>query len=517
MGNLHDHLQQAGQFGPAQYLMIVACIASQMVCGWMGEMPVFFAIDVPFQCVKNSTADIFVIDIMQSSGNDSNSFDSVCSEHCDTIRYKSEPSSIISQFDLACGEGPTLVSTANSAYWVGFLTGCLASGTPADVFGRRIVSLFSSVILLIVTWLLAFCSNIYEFIAVRFFCGLSYCPLSTAGYILVAEWCDKEKFALVAMTAFVVIGIGQVLCGAVAYVFVHSWKTQVFIAGSTLIVVWFLYFFLVPESPVWLYQAKKYKKCEKVLRTVGKRNGKNVENLVVEPEESEKDEQKSSDEDEIFLIGRETSKISKNSEQKETFVDLFRTAKASLLMVTNMASWFSMILVYYGLSFSASSLKGNIYTNCVLLGLAETPAWFVCFAMDFFGRKKTVCFCMLLSSLACLSIPLVDNIDKMSLVAALLGKMLATSASNLLYVYTPEQLPTLLRTTGLSICSASARLAPISAPYFIQMRKVSPYIPYSTFAASGFLSTFLCLLFQVETLHRPMPHTLQEYYSLAAT
>ena len=72
----------------------------------------------------------------------------------------------------------------------------------------------------------------------------------------------------------------------------------------------------------------------------------------------------------------------------------------------------------------------------------------------------------------------------------------------------------MLRISGMSLCWAAARLAPISAPFIIQFHHVSQYIPYGAFASCGTAAVLLCLAFQIETLEKPMPQTLEDFFEL---
>ncbi|XP_075243814.1 solute carrier family 22 member 15-like [Convolutriloba macropyga] len=526
--SLEQSLETMGMFGRAQFLIIAVGFIAQIYIGWPSVIAVFVAIDVDFQCVS---ADVNETNITE--------YDNQCEEGCEKYVYRSTPSSLVSEFDLACGKGPTLVSTVNSAFWVGFFLSCLFMGTLADMFGRRTVSLITCLIYCIFSASLPFVGNIYEFIVLRFFCGMFHYPLTCVLFILVAEWVDRQKFGKIGMTSSVLFGLGEAMAALMGYLLRDSWRNQLFAVTGFLVFVLLIIFVIVPESAKWLFQVGNINKCERVMKKVAKINGNRFDGLVTEdcerPSYNQDDSSLSDEnpfapsndgdtsnyyEDEVYasttkLIRPSSSNLEISTSEKPRVLALFGTRRSCLLMLTNLFTFFSSCMVYFGLAFGVSSISGDIYINSALLALIELPAWFVVLAMDYFGRKPTLLFCLLICSCACTGIPITNQfIPSTSIVLALIGKLLATGAFDLLFVFIPEQSPTVLRTTGLSINSGAARIGTIIGPYIIQAGSISDYIPYGFFAICGYISFVLCCFFQVETLNRGMPQTIEQYYAL---
>ena len=153
-------LYDVGYFGSAQYFMILTNIFVQIFVGWPAVISVFFAIDVPFRCQNLNYSQHTLIGLRSFSQLSSN-FDNQCRENCEKYIYESSPSSIVSDFDLACGSRPTLTSAAVSAFWFGFFLSCFASGPLSDGVGRRLTSLVSCSFYLIIsgTYLVEDCTT----------------------------------------------------------------------------------------------------------------------------------------------------------------------------------------------------------------------------------------------------------------------------------------------------------------------------------------------------------------------
>ena len=92
-------------------------------------------------------------------------------------------------------------------------------------------------------------------------------------------------------------------------------------------------------------------------------------------------------------------------ERERTGIDLSR----SLVMFY---CWLVTTLCYYGLTFMATDLTGNFFSDYSLLIFVEIPAHFYCIlALDRIGRKPILSFSLILSGLCCIVAAFVDSIS----------------------------------------------------------------------------------------------------------
>lgn len=74
-------------------------------------------------------------------------------------------------------------------------------------------------------------------------------------------------------------------------------------------------------------------------------------------------------------------------------------------------NWLVTTLCYYGLTFMATDLTGNFFSDYSLLIFVEIPAHFYCiFALDRIGRKPILSFSLILSGVCCIVAAFVDGI-----------------------------------------------------------------------------------------------------------
>ena len=157
----------------------------------------------------------------------------------------------------------------------------------------------------------------------------------------------------------------------------------------------------------------------------------------------------------------ETLESDSDDESKPTFLDLFRP-RLMLFRSSNMFyQWFSVTMCYYGLSFASVNLLGDPYTNAALSYFIEIPGYIFCIAvMDCWGRRPILSFCQLVSGIACIGAGLLSGNEELKILQvflSLIGKFGASACFAIVYVYTAELFPTVIRNTAIGACSTIAR------------------------------------------------------------
>ncbi|XP_030425796.1 solute carrier family 22 member 15-like isoform X5 [Gopherus evgoodei] len=172
-------------------------------------------------------------------------------------------------------------------------------------------------------------------------------------------------------------------------------------------------------------------------------------------------------------------------------------------------------LVYYGLTFSAGELGGNLYLNVALYGLIEVPAFPLCMFFiekSWSGRRKTTTSFLIFAGFACIfTIFLPDNSGFFfsPTLLALCGKLTISAAFNIVYIYTSELYPTVVRNAGLGVCSMTCRFGGVLAPFVPSMKTLNPSVPFMVFGISGVSAGFLTLLLP-ETLNKPIAESIED-------
>ena len=184
----------AGTLGKGQLPVILGTIFMLFYAGWQSVLPVFVAIDVPFRCNKSLSEGL---ELVPSDSDDS--YDSKCIDRCEHYDYDSSLSSIIKDFDLACGDRKFLATLSNAAYWTSYLISCFFTGYLGDRFGRKTVNIFVIFLFCLFSTVSVFSPNIWFYIAMRFLCGFGDGGFVAMSFMILVESVDRERLALICM------------------------------------------------------------------------------------------------------------------------------------------------------------------------------------------------------------------------------------------------------------------------------------------------------------------------------
>uniref|UniRef100_A0A1B0BDQ4 Major facilitator superfamily (MFS) profile domain-containing protein n=1 Tax=Glossina palpalis gambiensis TaxID=67801 RepID=A0A1B0BDQ4_9MUSC len=150
---------------------------------------------------------------------------------------------------------------------------------------------------------------------------------------------------------------------------------------------YFLYLFVMPESPRWLLMRGRLEEALKVLQTMARVNGHEFPADIKSRLEAQISRDKLKEKKKHINVG---------------LPDLCRTPNMRLKTILITLSWFANETVYLGLSYYGPSLGSNQYLSFFLSAVVEIPSYLVCwFLMDCWGRRWPLSLSMILGGLAC--------------------------------------------------------------------------------------------------------------------
>lgn len=260
-------------------------------------------------------------------------------------------------------------------------------------------------------------------------------------------------------------------------------------------VTYFLYMFILPESPRWLLMRGRLEEALKILEKMAKVNGKEFP---------------------IDFKTKLESRILKEKDHPKKIVDvsvfdLFRTPNMRLKTILITLSWFANETVYLGLSYYGPSLGSNQYVSFFLSAAVEIPSYLFCWVlMDRWGRRWPLCLSMILGGLSCVITVLIPDEDVTeTLVLFLVSKAFLSASFLIIYPFAGELYPTVVRGVGIGISSYVGGLGLIVIPFITYLGKENLKLPL---VIMGFLSVMggLTGLRLPETLNSRLPQTVEE-------
>ncbi|KAJ8315587.1 hypothetical protein KUTeg_007737, partial [Tegillarca granosa] len=370
-----------------------------------------------------------------------------------------------SKTNLVCKDA-LKTSHAQMIFYFGVLLGDFLFGVIADWVGRKKSLYIALIILIASSFAVAWIPNYVGFVILQFIIGGTSHGAFVVCCVLGLELVGPTKRVWVGLVIQGFFATGLVYLAGIGY-FVQQWQyidiavaiPCIFylpaISGNRLL--------LIPESPRWLISQGRRYEANNIIRKAAKVN------KVVLPEN---------------LIDSRTTERSPQGQIWHLF-----TSK--------------VFLMYYGVTMNSGNIGGNFFLNFFLFACMEYPAYAIAiFFLDKVGRKKLHCACMILA------------LYPLTLTLALIGKLGASAAFGIIYVFSAELFPTVVRNAGMGTSSCVARIGGMLAPYIAKSGSLvggnfGKALPLVIFGAFSISAGLLCLLLP-ETLNQKLPDTLEE-------
>ncbi|KAL8562536.1 hypothetical protein ACOMHN_045801 [Nucella lapillus] len=408
--------------------------------------------------------------------------------------------SIVSEWDLVC-EDQGLAGLATTVYFGGVMMGGLLFGFLSDLVGRRPIMLLTLYLPVAVGLGMAFTPSFHLFVLLRFLQGMLMQGLQTSTYVLAMEFFVPGQRPMVAAVIECFWGASIMALPGLAFA-LPDWR-HLQIAVSLPSVLLLFYICVIPESLRWLLLKRRMEEAEKLVRKMSSFNGIPVPQAVWE------------------VVRKEADKLAGVAEEKFHFVHLFRTPRLRRRTILLFYIWLTITAGYYGLTLSIVSLPGNKYVNFFISGAVEFVHYALSmWVMNKFGRKKPLLVCFLAAGVCCIvaaSIPRGTAEDEylkhVSTAFAIVGRFFMAGLFSIIFVYTTELYPTVIRNIGMGACLFWARLGGVMAPIINELGAGAVVrVPIMVFGCMMLLGGLLLLLLP-ETHKRKLPDVIADVES----
>ncbi|XP_027630949.1 solute carrier family 22 member 16 isoform X2 [Tupaia chinensis] len=401
-------------------------------------------------------------------------------------------STVVTEWNLVCHRR-WFAQLIQPGFMLGVMLGSLIFGYLADRRGRRPVLWSTGIGMFLFGITVAFTTDYYSFMGARFFLAMMTSGYVVVVFVYVTEIIGMKSRTWASMQLHSFFAIGAVLVALTAYVVRTWWLYQLIL--STVTIPFIMCCWILPETPFWLLSKGRYREAQNVVDMIARWNGTRSYKL------SE-------------LLSLDLSEFTHNKPsktEKHSLCELFRDCDITTRTLILWLVWFTASLGFYTLALNTYSLGGNEYLNFFLLGLAEIPAYtLVCICIDRVGRRNAMVFFLFSSSLTCgLIVVIPQNYYPWGLVASLTGKFAIGAVFGLIYLYTAELYPTVVRCLAVGSSSMVCRVANILVPFTVFLSSIWIFIPQLCVGILACLSGLLTLSLP-ETFRKPLETTWKE-------
>ncbi|XP_047634542.1 solute carrier family 22 member 5 isoform X1 [Phacochoerus africanus] len=398
-------------------------------------------------------------------------------------------STIVTEWNLVC-EDDWKAPLTISLFFGGVLVGSFISGQLSDRFGRKNVLFVTMGMQTGFSFLQVFSKN-YEMFAVLFFLvGMGQISNYVAAFVLGTEILGKSvRIIFSTLGVCVFYAFGYMLLPLFAY-FIRDWRMLLLaltVPGLLCVVLWWF----IPESPRWLISQGRFQEAEVIIRKAAGING------IVAPS--------------TIFDSSELQDLSSKKQQSHSILDLLRTRNIRMVTIMSIILWMTISVGYFGLSLDTPNLHGDVFLNCFLSALVEVPAYVLAWLLlRHLPRRYSMATALFLGGSVLLFVQLVPpDLYYLATVLVMVGKFGITAAFSMVYVYTAELYPTVVRNMGVGVSSTASRLGSILSPYFIYLGAYDRFLPYILMGSLTILTAILTL-FLPESFGTPLPDTIDQ-------
>uniref|UniRef100_A0A6M2DLM1 Putative synaptic vesicle transporter sv2 major facilitator superfamily n=1 Tax=Xenopsylla cheopis TaxID=163159 RepID=A0A6M2DLM1_XENCH len=410
-----------------------------------------------------------------------------CTEYVFDNKYYQSSRAI--EWNMVCSRR-WMGAIAQMTYMFGVFTGAVTLGGLADRIGRKAVFCWSALLQLVLGVGVAFVPEYISFLVVRFLYGVFGSAGSyITGFVLTMELVGASKRTVCGI-AFQAAFAGGVMLVAAWGALIHDRQIlQVVygLHGALLIVHWWL----MDESPRWLWMQGRAREAVLIVQRALEMNKRGLSLDV------------------SYYVSK--GKVVSHDDGPSAGVsDLFKTPNLRKKTLNVCLCWFANSLVYYGLSLSAGKLYGNPFLILFIMGLVEFPNYIATvFLMDRLGRRSLISGFMIAGGICCIVAAYIEQGSTAATSIVMLGKLFIAGSFAIIYIYSAELFPTVVRNSALGLGSMCARLSGALTPLITLLDSFDPTIPAVIFGVISLVSGLLCLILP-ETTGQPMPQSLND-------
>ncbi|CAI5443574.1 unnamed protein product [Caenorhabditis angaria] len=421
-----------------------------------------------------------------------------CLENITTFCVE-EAYSASDRWDMS-GPNSWIRATVQSLYFIGQMIGSFSCGILADRIGRKKVLFICLVTQVTCATVLIFAPTWWIYTIFKAGTGFSQPGIYGVAVVLGIELVGPKYRSMVSVTSNIFTCLGSVLLAVLAYFILDYRFLHAAIAIPSLVFI--SYWWMLAESARWLVSKEKFDEANQVLCRAADWNHKKIPSNWI---------------DLIEKPSGASSGLQKSGKSSNNFgvYDLLRTPQMRKRTLANFLMWPVVTMMYYGLSMKSDVGGGSLFITFITSSLVEIPASLIVFVLiDRIGRRRLFSASIFLAGLLLMSNWLAQEYIPHFLAVSfiLTAKACVTTAYTVMYTYTSELFPTVIRNTAIGCCSTIARFGAILASFiaFFLVERYGSWCMIVPFTFLAFAAAFTASACLPETRGKSLPDSISE-------
>jgi MFS family permease len=206
---------------------------------------------------------------------------------------------------------------------------------------------------------------------------------------------------------------------------------------------------------------------------------------------------KSTGKDQPFLLDESNTfnneKPIREAKKEPGFLALVKYKSLRHSFLTCNLLWFIGAFTYYGISLDLKKDKDDVFISGYIVYGAEGISYMITgiiMSIAFFGRVRSLTIMFFLTAISTLSYFIFRyfNLMPYDKIMLFMARFSITSITSLMYTYSTEVYPTVIRAKGLGINTLFARFAVILVPIIVEL--IDPYLIFAVMCLFGLFFTF---------------------------
>ncbi|KAG5319800.1 ORCT protein, partial [Acromyrmex heyeri] len=547
---------EEAKVGCFQMVLVLLLGINYVIVAMSHGLSVFHNYTPKFYCeMKDSTHKSYGCQVMENSSMFANltftspevsAFTSCSGEYHFETEFMEN--SVVTEWGLVC-EKRYLSFLGPTVYYIGVLLGAWITGFLIDRIGRLPVQAICLYVQGTIAVALYIVQSYPAFLVLRSLQGVFVQGLQNSTYILSLELFPARSRTLVALIMQISWSMGLILLALLSYV-IPDWRIlQLAVSVPTAITV--LYIWQIFNTKKFILGKtlesnsinlkNKFSNVELYQETPSSVENFNKRHL---PSNSKCDQESKmttsskcdkkispKDTEEVMLSKIKKEKISKN-EEKTGSNDTKQTANKINSRLKNaiessilrkygaimICQWWTSTIACNILDDLTPSFQINRHITFTLSAILEMATnTFVYFVLSRYGRRLPICtyqsfngiVCILIAVFFILTATVAPWIDIAKTTMLLFGKVTVMSTLSIVYLYTVEIFPTVIRGRCLGLCVMSAKIGSLSILHLLLLRHVSLPIPLLIIGILCLVSGVLVLILP-ETLNKILPDQVMD-------